>query len=78
MATNMVLQWLENRAIQQQLNHRIEITVHPHNEPGLATAVRICEEWNGEIIPEFIGIEIAERTVPHRLHIIDLPRGGGE
>jgi hypothetical protein len=24
---------------------------------------------------QFIGIEIGQRTVPHRLHILDLPRG---
>ena len=76
-ATRKILQWLENKARENQEFHRIEITVHPHNEPGLATANRICEEWDGEIIEQFIGIEIGQRTVPHRLHILDLPRGDG-
>jgi len=75
-ATRTVLQWLENKAIENEDFIRIEITVHPHNEAGLATARRICEEWNGETIEQFIGIEIGQRTVPHRLHILDLPRGG--
>jgi len=76
MAANRIFTWLEERANAQEEHHRIEITVHPHNTAGLATATRICEGWQGEIIEEFIGIEIGERTVPHRLHIIDLPRGG--
>lgn len=76
-ATRTVLQWLENKTIDEEGFSRIEITVHPHNEAGLATANRICEEWNGEIIDEFIGIEIGQRTVPHRMHILDLPRGEG-
>jgi len=75
-ATRTVLQWLENKTIESDDFIRIEITVHPHNEAGLATARRICEEWNGETIEQFIGIEIGQRTVPHRLHILDLPRGG--
>lgn len=74
-ATRTVLQWLEKKTIDEEGFSRIEITVHPHNEAGLATANRICEEWNGEIIDEFIGIEIGQRTVPHRMHILDLPRG---
>lgn len=76
-ATRTVLQWLEKKTIDEEGFSRIEITVHPHNEAGLATANRICEEWNGEIIDEFIGIEIGQRTVPHRMHILDLPRGEG-
>ena len=74
-ATRCVLHWLENKTIEEDGFIRIEITVHPHNEAGLATASRICEEWNGEIIEQFIGIEIGQRTVPHRMHILDLPRG---
>ena len=50
----------------------MEIAVHPHNEAGLATAGAICERWNGERLPEFIGIEFNERTVPHHLHLVDL------
>ncbi|MDE0858478.1 MAG: GNAT family N-acetyltransferase [Candidatus Poseidoniaceae archaeon] len=76
MSANRIFSWLEERAQAQEEFHRIEITVHPHNTAGLATATRICEAWQGETIEEFIGIEIGERTVPHRLHIIDLPRGG--
>ncbi|MBT7637536.1 MAG: GNAT family N-acetyltransferase [Euryarchaeota archaeon] len=74
-ATRRVLHWLENKTIENDGFIRIEITVHPHNEAGLATASRICEEWGGEIIEQFIGIEIGQRTVPHRMHILDLPRG---
>jgi RimJ/RimL family protein N-acetyltransferase len=74
-ATRTILKWLENKERENQEFHLIEITVHPHNEPGLATANRICEEWGGEIMEQFIGIEIGQRTVPHRLHILDLPRG---
>lgn len=74
LAANEIFTWLEQRAKDEDAFHRIEITVHPHNTAGLATATRICEGWQGEIIEEFIGIEIGERTVPHRLHIIDLPR----
>ena len=75
MAANRIFSWLDERARNEQEHHRIEITVHPHNTAGLATATRICQAWQGEIVEEFIGIEIGERTVPHRLHIIDLPRG---
>ena len=74
-ATRTILEWLENKARANQEFHRIEITVHPHNEAGLATANRICEEWGGELMEQFIGIAIGQRTVPHRLHILDLPRG---
>ena len=38
---------------------RIEITVHPHNAAGLATAASVCNGWDGELVEEFIGIEIA-------------------
>ena len=77
LAANKIFTWLEQRAKEEDAFHRIEITVHPHNTAGLATATRICEGWQGEIIEEFIGIVIGERTVPHRLHIIDLPRRRG-
>ena len=76
-ATQTVLKWMEEKTIGEDGFVRIEITVHPHNEAGLATANRICEEWNGEIIEQLIGIEIGQRTVPHRMHILDLPRGEG-
>ena len=63
-----ILSWLKSR----DQFFRIEITVHPHNKAGLATAQSICEKWNGELVDEFIGIEIGDRTVPHRIHIIDI------
>ena len=74
MAANRIFTWLDDRARNEEQHHRIEITVHPHNVAGLATATRICQAWQGETVEEFIGIEIGERTVPHRLHIVDLPR----
>jgi isopropylmalate/homocitrate/citramalate synthase len=74
MAANRIFTWLDERARNEEQHHRIEITVHPHNVAGLATATRICQAWQGETVEEFIGIEIGERTVPHRLHIVDLPR----
>ncbi len=69
---NSILGWLSSR----EEFFRIEITVHPHNEAGLATAASVCQGWDGETVEEFIGIEIGNRTVPHRLHIIDINRGG--
>ena len=50
----------------------VEIAVHPHNTPGLATASAICERWDGERLEAFIGIEFNERTVPHHLHLVDV------
>ena len=69
---NAIFQWLSS----QEEFFRIEITVHPHNEAGLATAASICQAWDGESVEEFIGIEINGRTVPHRIHIVDINRGG--
>ncbi len=69
---NTILQWLSSR----DKFFRIEITVHPHNDAGLATAASVCRGWDGEVVEEFIGIEIGNRTVPHRIHIIDINRGG--
>ena len=69
---NTILQWLSSR----NKFFRIEITVHPHNDAGLATAASVCQGWDGEVVEEFIGIEIGNRTVPHRIHIIDINRGG--
>jgi len=68
---NAIFEWLKSR----EQFFRIEITVHPHNDAGLATASSICQSWDGEAVEEFIGIEIANRTVPHRIHIIDINRG---
>ncbi|MDP6865898.1 MAG: GNAT family N-acetyltransferase [Candidatus Poseidoniaceae archaeon] len=69
-AVDAVLGWLNSR----DSIFRIEITVHPRNEAGLITAERICQRWNGQIIDEFIGIELNDKTVPHKIHVIDLPR----
>ena len=69
-AVDAVLGWLNMRGSV----YRIEITVHPRNQAGLVTAERICQRWNGQIIDEFIGIELNDKTVPHRIHVIDLPR----
>ena len=69
-AVDAVLEWLESRGS----TFRIEITVHPRNEAGLVTAERIRQRWNGQIIDEFIGIELNDKTVPHKIHVIDLPR----
>ena len=71
-SANAILQWLTS----SNEFFRIEITVHPHNVAGLATASSVCNDWEGESVEEFIGIEIGNRTVPHRLHIIDINRGG--
>ena len=69
-AVDAVLFWLESRGRV----FRVEITVHPRNTAGLVTAERICQRWNGQVIDEFIGIELNGQTVPHRIHIVDLPR----
>ena len=69
-AVDAVLFWLESRGHV----FRVEITVHPRNTAGLVTAERICQRWNGQAIDEFIGIELNGQTVPHRIHIVDLPR----
>ncbi len=63
-----IFDWLTNR----ESSTTVEIAVHPHNEAGLATADAICARWGGERLPEFIGIEFNERTVPHHLHLVDL------
>jgi RimJ/RimL family protein N-acetyltransferase len=69
-AVDAVLDWLDSRGSV----FRVEITVHPRNEAGLITAERICHRWNGQIIDEFIGIEINGKTVPHKIHVVDLPK----
>ena len=69
-AVDAVLDCLESR----ESVFRVEITVHTRNEAGLVTAERICQRWNGQIIDEFIGIELNNKTVLHKIHVIDLPR----
>lgn len=71
-SVNSVLSWLENRGG----HFRIEVTVHPHNQAGLATAERICSNWGGKTFDEFVGIELSGRTIPHKMYLIDLPRNG--
>ena len=66
-----IFKWQSHRT-EQSL---IEITVHPHNEAGLATCKSICQEWNGLAIEGFVPIEIDARTIPHVLHLIQLNRG---
>ena len=53
----------------------IEITVHPHNESGLAACKSICKKWNGLVVEGYVPIEIDERTIPHILHLVQLNRG---
>ncbi len=66
-----IFTWQKERT-EQSL---IEITVHPHNEAGLAVCKSICEKWNGLAIEGFVPIEIDERTIPHVLHLVQLNRG---
>lgn len=66
-----IFNWQTHRT-EQSL---IEITVHPHNEAGLATCKSICEKWKGLAIEGYIPIEIDNRTIPHVLHLIQLNRG---
>ena len=66
-----IFTWLKNRTTQAL----IEITVHPHNESGLATCRSICERWGGLAISDYVAIEIGGRTIPHILHLVQLDRG---
>ena len=63
-----IFSWLSDR----ERMTTVEIAVHPHNDDGIATADAICNNWNGELLREFIGIEFNERTVPHHLYLVDL------
>ena len=67
-SVDAIFSWLAQRSTSTV----VEIAVHPHNEAGLVTAAAICQRWPGERLPEFIGIEFNERTVPHCLHLVDL------
>ena len=69
-----IFTWLKNRTSQAL----IEITVHPHNESGLATCRSICERWGGLAISDYVAIEIGGRTIPHILHLVQLDRGDTE
>ena len=71
-SVDSILAWLESRGG----NFRIEVAVHPHNAAGLATAEKICSNWNGETLEEFVGVELFGRTIPHKVYLIDLPRNG--
>ncbi|MDP6869839.1 MAG: GNAT family N-acetyltransferase [Candidatus Poseidoniaceae archaeon] len=70
-SVNAIFSWLETYK-QQAL---IEITVHPHNEAGLAVCKSICNNWNGLAVEGYVGIECNGRTVPHILHLVQLNRG---
>jgi RimJ/RimL family protein N-acetyltransferase len=71
-SVNSILSWLESRGGP----YRIEVAVHPHNKAGLATAEKICLNWNGQTLEEFVGVELFGRTIPHKVYLIDLPRNG--
>ena len=73
-AVDEIIKWLRQRK-EQSL---IELTVHPHNVAGLATAKRVCQKWNGLAIEGYIGVEIKGRTVPHLLNLIQLRRSDDE
>lgn len=66
-----IFSWQQNRT-EQSL---IEITVHPHNEAGLAVSKSICKKWNGLAVEGYVPIEVDGRTIPHILHLIQLDRG---
>ena len=68
---NVIFAWLKQHR-QQSL---IEITVHPHNEAGLATSNAICAQWKGLAIEGYVGIEVDGRTIPHVLHLVQLDSG---
>ena len=70
LAVDSVFNWLSERGVPAL----VEVTVHPHNSAGLATAKRICERWSGLTIDGYIGVEIKGRTVPHLLSLVQLPR----
>ena len=71
---DVIFSWLKNRTKQAL----IEVTVHPHNESGLATCRAICERWGGLAVSGYVPIEVGDRTVPHILHLIQLDRGDSE
>ena len=66
-----IFEWQSERS-EQSL---IEITVHPHNEAGLAACKSICNRWKGLAIEGNVPIEIDNRTIPHVLHLVQLNRG---
>jgi RimJ/RimL family protein N-acetyltransferase len=68
---DVIFTWQSQRT-EQSL---IEITVHPHNEAGLAACKSICAKWNGLAVEGYVPIEIDERTIPHVLHLVQLNRG---
>ena len=71
-SVNSVLSWLESRGA----HYRIEVAVHPHNKAGLATAEKVCLNWDGQTLESFVGVELSGRTIPHKVYLIDLPRNG--
>ena len=71
-AIDAVFEWLNERGIEAV----VEVAVHPHNGPGLATARALCTRWGGTPLDDFVGIDFGGRTIPHHLHLIQV--GGGE
>ena len=70
---NVIFQWLTSNDASSELKSQ---SIHTMRL-GLATAASVClTAGTGELVDEFIGIEIGNRTVPHRIHIIDINRGG--
>lgn len=67
-AVDAVFEWLK----QRDDHYRVEISVHPHNQAGLAAARSIIKRWNGEEMDGFVGIDFQNRTVPHSIFIVDL------
>ena len=71
-AIDAVFAWLNERGVEAV----VEVAVHPHNGPGLATARSLCSRWGGTPLDDFVGIDFGGRTIPHHLHRIQV--GGGE
>ena len=71
-AIDAVFEWLNDRGIEAV----VEVAVHPHNGPGLATARAVCTRWGGTPLDDFVGIDFGGRPLPHHLHLIQV--GGGE
>ena len=67
-AVNQIISWLTSR----ESDVRVELIVHPHNEPGIATANSIIEKWNGMKLPDLIGVEVNSRPVPHHVYVIEV------
>lgn len=71
-AIDAVFEWLHARNVEAV----VEVAVHPHNTPGLATARALCNRWGGTPLDDFVGIDFGGRTIPHHLHLVQV--GGGD